>query len=227
MKVLVEDVACGNGCYTLMGVGFGRPVSTPGPYGPTYKSTLMNTLLQQNVIVTGTDLLAGYKLTKSLLQVGLSASDTRDFTANNFQQLTPFSDNGASAATLNRLGDWNSPRGCISFSGAACVQAGLLIDVGIGYMILNGFGSGTVNATGISLSFLAGNGQNSANAAATLPFTPNYSPSPAPPATPPAPSYVNLRNGSSSPDINTGIHPLFGMDYLYDEACGRAGFRST
>jgi hypothetical protein len=46
-------------------------------------------------------------------------------------------------------------------------------------------------------------------------------------ATPPAPAFVNLRNGSTSPDINTGIHPLYGMDYLYDEVCGRAGFRST
>ncbi len=229
MKVLVEDVACGNGCYTLMGVGFGRPVSTPGPYGPTYKSPLMNTLLQQNAIVTGTDLFAGYKLTKSLLQVGLTASNTRDFTAGNFQQLTPFSSNGSSAATLNRLGDWNSPNGCVSFNGAACVQGGLLIDVGIRYMILNGFGSGAANANNISLSFLGANGTNSAVAAATLPFKPIYG-GPSPPsveATPPAPAYVNLRNGSSSPDINTGIHPLYGMDYLYDEVCGRAGFRST
>ena len=229
MKVLVEDVACGNGCYTLMGVGFGRPVSTPGPYGPTYKSPLMNTLLQQNAIVTGTDLFAGYKLTKSLLQVGLTASNTRDFTAGNFQQLTPFSSNGSSAATLNRLGDWNSPNGCVSFNGAACVQGGLLIDVGIRYMILNGFGSGAANATGIALSFLGGNGTNSAVTAATLSFKPIYGGPSAPPveATPPAPAYVNLRNGSSSPDINTGIHPLYGMDYLYDEVCGRAGFRST
>ena len=229
MKVLVEDVACGNGCYTLMGVGFGRPVSTPGPYGPTYKSPLMNTLLQQNAIVTGTDLFAGYKLTKTLLQVGLGASNTLDFTAGNFQQLTPFSYNGSSAATLNRLGDWNSPAGCVSFDGAACVQGGLLIDVGIRYMILNGFGSGAANAKGISLSFLGANGQNSAVAAATLSFKPIYG-GPSPPsveATPPAPAFVNLRNGSTSPDINTGIHPLYGMDYLYDEVCGRAGFRST
>ncbi len=229
MKVLVEDVACGNGCYTLMGVGFGRPVSTPGPDGPTYKSPLMNTLLQQNAIVTGTDLFAGYKLTKTLLQVGLGASNTRDFTASNFQQLTPFSSNGSSAATLNRLGDWNSPNGCVSFNGAACVQGGLLIDVGIRYMILNGFGTGAANATGIALSFLGGNGTNSAVTAATLSFKPIYGGPSAPPveATPPAPAYVNLRNGSSSPDINTGIHPLYGMDYLYDEVCGRAGFRST
>lgn len=227
MKVLVEDAGCGNGCYTLMGVGYGRPVSTPAPDGPTYKSPLMNTLLQQNVIVTGTNLIAGYKLTKSLLQVGLTASDTSDFTASNFQQLTPFSDNGSSAATLNRLGDWNSPRVCVSFSGAACVQGGLLIDVGIRYMILNGFGTGAANATGIGLSFLGGNGQNSANAAATLSFAPNYNNPPSVQATPPAPGYVNLRNGSTSPDVNTGINPLYGMDDLYDEVCGRAGFRST
>jgi len=230
MKVLVEDVACGNSCYTLMGVGFGRPVSTPGPYGPTYKSPLMNTLLQQSAIVTGTNLFAGYKLTKTLLQVGLGASNTLDFAAGNFQQLTPFSSNGSSAATLNRLGDWNSPNACVSFNSAACVQGGLLIDVGIRYMILNGFGSGAANATGISLSFLGGNGTNSAVAAATLSFTPIYGAPPTPSvvqATPPAPAYVNLRNGSTSPDINTGIHPLFKMDYLYDEVCGRAGFRTT
>ena len=230
MRVLVEDVACGNGCYTLMGVGFGRPVSTPAPDGPTYKSPLMNTLLQQNAIVTGTDLFAGYKLTKSLLQVGLGASNTLDFTAGNFQQLTPFSSNGSSAATLNRLGDWNSPNGCVSFDGAACVQGGLLIDVGIRYMILNGFGSGAANAKSIGLSFLGANGTNSAVTAATLSFKPIYGGPPTPPsvkATPPAPSYVNLRNGSTRPDINTGIHPLYGMDYLYDEVCGRAGFRST
>ncbi len=64
-----------------------------------------------------------------------------------------------------------------------------VIDVEIRYMILDGFGT---------------NGQNGANAAATLSFAPNYN---------------NLRN--------TGIHPLYGMDCLYGEVCGRAGFRST
>jgi hypothetical protein len=96
-------------------------------------------------------------------------------------------------------------------------------------MILNGFGSGAANANNIGMSFLGANGTNSAVVAATLPFKPIYGGPSAPSveSTPPAPAYVNLRNGSSSPDINTGIHPLFGMDYLYDEVCGRAGFRST
>ncbi len=223
MRVLVEDRAdCSKCGHTiLMGVGFGRPQTSPDKqYGETEKSPLMNTFLQQEAIVTGTSLVAGYRFTSSTLQVGLSSSNTADLASSNVQQLTRFS---------GRPGDWNTPTGCVSFDKAACVPGALLVDVGIRYMILNSFGS-AAKANDITVYFLGGNGTDPSLIAHSLSFTPRYGDPPYGPDTwdkAPAPAYVNLRDNAASPDINTGIHPLSAMDYLYDNVYGRVGYKSA
>ncbi|HET6896537.1 MAG TPA: hypothetical protein VFH72_14230 [Candidatus Baltobacteraceae bacterium] len=222
MRVLVEDRTdcskCGHAI--LMGVGFGRPATAPDKqYGETEKSPLTNTFLQQEAIVTGTTLAAGYRFTSSTLQVGLSSSNTADFASSNFQQLARFS---------GRPGDWNTPTGCVSFDKAACVPGALLVDVGIKYMILNSFGS-AAKASGITVYFLGGDGTDPSLIAHSLSFTPRYGDPPNGPDTwdsAPSPAYVNLRDNATSPDVNTGIQPLSAMDYLYDNVYGRAGYKS-
>jgi len=226
MRVLVNSASCTECRHdNLMGVGFGRPTSTPNPtYGPTYKLPVMNALLQQEKIVTGTDLAAGYRLSADKLQIGLAQSNTAGFADGNIQQLTRFQ---------NRTGDWNTPLACISFDNAACEPATALVDVGIKYMILRGFGP-EANAKDVKLYFLSGNGQDPSKIASTLSFKPTYGdplnpPAPTDWATPPAPAYVNVRNTSPPPPptINTGISPVYDVDYFYDNVYGRVGYKSN
>ena len=231
MEMLVEDTSCpSSGCYNLMGVGFGRPNSTVSSPGPTLKGPYVNTLLQLLPIVTSNTLVGGYKLTRSTLQAGLAASDTGEFSAANFQQLTPYpNNNGSPVTTPNRFGDWTSPNACFSFNGGACTMSALLVDVGIHYMILDGSGPFDTSATSMAVDFLGGNGQSAAPAAYSYTFAPTFTTgegaTPPPDlGTPPAPAYVNVRSNADANNMNTGIHALYSMHYLYDAVCGRAGF---
>ncbi len=225
MKVLIEDVSCpSSGCYNLMGIGFGRPSSAPDPvYGATYKSPLMSTMLQDQNIVQSTNAVAGYTATQQGFINGLAAANAGGFTAASLQALQPYA---------SRAGDWTTPQGCISVNGGPCAASSVLLDTGLPHMLVSGT---TIPANNPRVTVMipsvptAGGTPNFSPPAFTYTFTGYLAPvtPPTPVPTPPAPPYIEL-TGVSDPGIlvNTGVPLLGGVNYLYDNVCGRAGFQA-
>jgi hypothetical protein len=193
----------------MLGIGFAIGGKADG--GPA-RNPLLNLTYQ------GMSLSAGYIISSSAIELGLTSTNTAGFA---FIQLT-----------MNDCGtDWMQPQGSVAMSGpdiTTTFQQDLpvLMDTGIAEMIL----------------WLSADLMPLKNVAVNTQFPPNYEISIALPPTdtgtdsvlqysfttgdssqPMSPSEVVWNIGSG---INTGANVLAGYDYLYDSDGGRIGFRA-
>jgi hypothetical protein len=208
-KSCVKDVCTESKTTAYLGVGFGRP--SPAPTNGFLKSPAENAFLQLSDVVVDQDMHPGFILSKDSLSIGLNRTNARGFS---YAKLDAFA---------GRPGDWQGPKACVVFDGGYsaphCGGAGtMLLDVGIPSMYVKP----TVSPQPSTIAIVAPDlqqrllGYSFAN--------PNLSPSPSP--TPPAPTAVMFETPPPSVYVNTGRYALAATDYLYDEACGRVGFRS-
>jgi hypothetical protein len=187
----------------VLGIGFGIGGLADGGPG---RNPLLHLAYQ------GEHLGRGYIVTTQGIDAGLTSLNSQGFA---FITLGP-NDTGE---------DWLQPLGHYNLSGAVnpAIPAGdlrILIDTGIDYMILwlrdvgaqPDVPSGTPFPGGISVSISA----PPADPVLTYDFVTQAV------GQPMAPSYVEWRVGDG---INTGRNVLAGVDYLYDAAAGRVGFR--
>jgi hypothetical protein len=213
MEVLVVTTSCTkeNVCTPdtgthYLGIGFGRP--TPAPGTGFLKSPADNAVLQLTDMVQGS-MHPGYILGKDSLAIGINETNAAGYA---LATLKPF---------VGRPGDWQTPPGCIRFGSDPFICGNMLLDIGIGSMFVD---VARPDPMPTQISIAAPN-----ISAPSLAYSFAYPVSPD--ATPPAPSgknsaAIDFGNPQSPPFFNTGRGPLAVKSYLFDSACGRAGFRS-
>jgi hypothetical protein len=197
-----------------LGVGFDRNNNTAEDQ---FDSPADNAFLQLTDATDGTDVSPGYVLTGSTLTLGIAS--TSGFA------LAPL------AANSSVPGDWNAAPGCFSFPDLPEPNqfcGSLLLDVGIAEMFLElapaqrpaaAVDSANQVPLGTAMEILVG---TPADAAMSYQFTLSENP----PADSPQPSYIDW-NDQGAVFVNTGRHPLYSFDYLYDARCGHVGFQPT
>jgi hypothetical protein len=190
----------------MMGVGFGRPVSDPG----------MNVLLQMADIAAGT-MHPGYVLSAHAapnVQIGITAARSANFQT---IRLSP-------STTGN--GDWlaGSLVGCVSLPDTPAFApecGGLLVDTGVGEMILWGPADPTLGGVVAPGQTAAPDGTAvtiTTQAGAMLAYSFVLG------AGADSPSAIDIRAAGAF-SINTGRALIVDYDYLFDAEAGLVGFQ--
>ncbi|MBB6099093.1 hypothetical protein HNR42_002529 [Deinobacterium chartae] len=227
MKIRVVDKFCNaqNECVTdpdkihvsMMGVGFDRI----DPHGTVVDPSL-NPFLNLQEMAAGT-MAKGYILTPRTITLGVTAANSQNF---EFVKLKPL------AATATQPADWQAPTACIAVPTANIApQCGpLLIDTGLNYSIVQvpeGINPPLVQDPSVATRQRVAQGQR---IVITVPelnktlyqFTVGD-------ASSGAPDWVvwghNTTAHAGQSFMNTSMHTLSQLDYLYDADSGRLGFR--
>lgn len=194
-----------------LGIGFDRNATGSGDL---FNSPADNAALHVVDGTNGTDVSPGYVLSGSALTLGIVSTAGYD--------LAPLTPNGTVP------GDWNAAPGCFGFPALPAPNqfcGSLLLDVGIPEMFLQlppaQRPPGSADASnqvprGTEMQILAGTAANPAMSYA-------YTLSESPPPNSPQPSYIDWSDLPGT-FVNTGRHPLYAFDYLYDARCGHVGF---
>ena len=187
----------------MLGIGFAIGGTADG--GP-----LRNPLLRLNF--QGTALSAGYIVRTTSIEVGLTSTNLAGFAFIGLER------NAAGT-------DWAQPLGSLGLPGGILVKLPVLIDTGVGSMLLwldvsdrpPSLAKYTQFPAGIAVSIAAPPADGGAEPALQYSFVTGEASQPI------APAQVEWRNGHG---INTGRSVLAGFDYLYDAVGGRIGFRT-
>ena len=200
--------------FHYMGSGFDRNTASPAaPLVSPTDSALLNIASDTNGAYA-----SGYVVSATGVTVGATASTVSGFS------LSPLT------ASTSVPGDWNEALGTVAIteSGASpsFQPAQVLIDTGITEMIVDQptsiFPSGPPADSTVAVTV------NGVSATPALSYT--YSSGPAgggsPAAVGSAPSSLSLIKTASATvvSVNTGRHPLFDFDYLFDATTGAIGF---
>jgi hypothetical protein len=200
----------------ILGVGFAIGGLADG--GPT-RNPLLHLTYQ------GEKLRRGYIIRSQGIEAGLTPANTAGFAV--IAGLTPANTAGFAVIELQRnadSADWMQPAGNLGLPDGFSIDLPLLVDTGVGEMLL------WLNAANRP-SALAGYSKFPAGVAVTI-TAPLSSDAPALQYSfvtgdandPAAPSAVEWRDGKG---INTGRHVLAALDYLYDAARGLIGFKGV
>lgn len=207
----------GAACTTLMGVGYGRPDTG---WGPNYLPSLINNpLLNLPGMANGT-VRAGYIITSTGIEAGLTAANAGSGYA--YIQLQP-------DTTLNEVSpNWQTLPGTVLVNGSTVQSGGgVLLDSGISYSWAD-LGS-AISAASVTCAANASfqcapantqvtvylGGTNQIGYTYTVDGTGNSTA---------APWYMRVDGGGA---MNTGVHPYSVFNYVFDAAGGFVGLQQS